>query len=385
MKVDRRGRRRRHRDLAAAAARWSGTLVGVALLGTIGPALTFLGEQAVLGAGHPGRDHPGRASRGRGCSDGWRDAWPPAAEPAARRVAARSPSGSSRTASGVLASCSCARVRRVRARRHATSSPSPTRFEITRDWRRGRPARAGPDADHRHRRDRPLRRLDDGPLRGRARRALARRSACRWRVAVAVALAGRRCGRRLNALLIARLGFPPLIVTLGTYSLFRGLAEGLTAAIDNYSGFPRASCSSAGLPRRRPARAVFVLVAAVARFWLLAAPHAIGRSLVAIGFSPEGARYAGIPVGAPARRSSTCSRGSRPAWPRSSTCAPRAGEGRRRHRLRADGDHRGRARRRRRSSADAARVLGTLLGLFAIASCRTACASPTSPRSWRAS
>src|SRR5438067_4378964 len=35
-------------------------------------------------------------------------------------------------------------------------------------------------------------------------------------------------GGALNALLIARWKLPPLIVTLGTYSLFRGIAEGLT-------------------------------------------------------------------------------------------------------------------------------------------------------------
>ena len=39
-------------------------------------------------------------------------------------------------------------------------------------------------------------------------------------------------------MLIARLSIPPLIVTLGTLSLFRGIAEGLTQAAVNYSGFP---------------------------------------------------------------------------------------------------------------------------------------------------
>jgi len=38
-------------------------------------------------------------------------------------------------------------------------------------------------------------------------------------------------GGGLNALVIARLNFPPLIVTLGTFSLFRGIAEGLTRGI----------------------------------------------------------------------------------------------------------------------------------------------------------
>ena len=44
-------------------------------------------------------------------------------------------------------------------------------------------------------------------------------------------------GGALNALIITKLRFPPLIVTLGTFSLFRGMAEGLTRGIENYSGF----------------------------------------------------------------------------------------------------------------------------------------------------
>ena len=45
-------------------------------------------------------------------------------------------------------------------------------------------------------------------------------------------------GGMLNAVLITRLKFPPLIVTLGTLSLFRGIAEGATGGIQHYSGFP---------------------------------------------------------------------------------------------------------------------------------------------------
>src|SRR4051812_12116372 len=41
----------------------------------------------------------------------------------------------------------------------------------------------------------------------------------------------------MNAWLITRLRIPPLIVTLGSFSLFRGLAEGITQAVDNFTGF----------------------------------------------------------------------------------------------------------------------------------------------------
>jgi rhamnose transport system permease protein len=44
--------------------------------------------------------------------------------------------------------------------------------------------------------------------------------------AIALTLLLGVAGGALNALLITRLKFPPLIVTLGTLSLFRGIAEG---------------------------------------------------------------------------------------------------------------------------------------------------------------
>ncbi len=58
--------------------------------------------------------------------------------------------------------------------------------------------------------------------------------------AAAAALAVGCAGGGLNAVLISRLRLPSLIVTLGTFSLFRGVAEGITEAAVNYSGFPPA-------------------------------------------------------------------------------------------------------------------------------------------------
>src|ERR1700730_11124158 len=58
-------------------------------------------------------------------------------------------------------------------------------------------------------------------------------------VAASFALLLGCAGGALNALLIARLELPPLIVTLGTFSLFRGVAEGMTHGAVNYTGFPR--------------------------------------------------------------------------------------------------------------------------------------------------
>jgi rhamnose transport system substrate-binding protein len=117
-------------------------------------------------------------------------------------------------------------------------------------------------------------------------------------VAILVALFVGLLGGALNAVMIARLGFPPLIVTLGTFSLFRGMAEGLTRGIENYSGFsPRFLFLGQGyIGGVIPTQLLVLLVTmAVIAWWLHRTGS--GRSLYAIGYSAEGARYAGIPVG----------------------------------------------------------------------------------------
>ena len=102
----------------------------------------------------------------------------------------------------------------------------------------------------------------------------------------------------VNGVLITKGRIPALIVTLGSFSLYRGLAEGLTGGVDNFTHFPESflflgqGYSFGGIPTQLP---VFVVVAVV--FWVLLHRTTIGRGLVAIGFSPEGARYAGLPVG----------------------------------------------------------------------------------------
>ena len=115
--------------------------------------------------------------------------------------------------------------------------------------------------------------------------------------AAAVSLLVGLAGGALNALLVARLGIPPLIVTLGTLSLFRGIAEGITQGAVNYTGFPaRFLALGQGylwgvVPAQLP---IFLVV--LAGYVLLLHRSVIGRALYAIGFGPDGARYAGIPV-----------------------------------------------------------------------------------------
>ncbi len=104
-------------------------------------------------------------------------------------------------------------------------------------------------------------------------------------------------GGALNAVMITRLKFPPLIVTLGTFSLFRGAAEGLTRGIENYSGFPAAFLflGQGYVGGVVPAQLLLLAVAIAVAWWSLQRTS-YGRTLYAIGHSAEGARYAGVPV-----------------------------------------------------------------------------------------
>jgi rhamnose transport system permease protein len=115
--------------------------------------------------------------------------------------------------------------------------------------------------------------------------------------AAALTLSVGALGGLLNALIITRLNFPPLIVTLGSFSLFRGVAEGLTRGIENYSGFPSwfLFLGQGYVGGLVPVQLFILVGAAAACAWWLHRT-AYGRSLYAIGYSAEGARYAGIPV-----------------------------------------------------------------------------------------
>src|SRR5476649_1973689 len=102
-------------------------------------------------------------------------------------------------------------------------------------------------------------------------------------------------GGGLNALLIARFRIPPLIVTLGSYSLFRGVAEGITGGAVNYSDFPKAflflwqGYFRGAIPAQVPLFALAFLAYAV-----LLHRSTIGRGWYVIGFTQSGARYAEI-------------------------------------------------------------------------------------------
>ncbi len=116
-----------------------------------------------------------------------------------------------------------------------------------------------------------------------------------WLAGVAAVACG-ALGGGINAALITRLNLPPLIVTLGTFSLFRGLAEALTKGAESFSGFPASflalgNSNFSGLPAQ-----IWVFFVVAGGMWFLVHRTTFGRSFRAIGYAPEGARYAGVPV-----------------------------------------------------------------------------------------
>ncbi len=100
----------------------------------------------------------------------------------------------------------------------------------------------------------------------------------------------------VNGACIAYLRLPPVIVTLATMALFRGLAIGFTRG-EKVSGFPEPFLIIGQgqllgfLPAQLP---LFLLTAAVA--WFLLHRTVFGRYVFAIGANETAARFSGVPV-----------------------------------------------------------------------------------------
>jgi rhamnose transport system permease protein len=99
----------------------------------------------------------------------------------------------------------------------------------------------------------------------------------------------------LNGLFIVWLNVPPLIMTLATLALYRGLAQGISQA-KSVRGYPEwfyifGQNNIAGLPTQLWLLIIGVLVSA-----MILARTTFGRSLYAIGNNAVGARFSGLPV-----------------------------------------------------------------------------------------
>ncbi len=99
----------------------------------------------------------------------------------------------------------------------------------------------------------------------------------------------------LNGWFITRVNVPPLIMTLATLALYRGLAEGISQS-RSVRGYPDwffqlGQGEVFGVPTQ-----LWILLIAIVIAWLTLAYTAFGRSLYAIGHNEVGARFSGIPV-----------------------------------------------------------------------------------------
>jgi ribose transport system permease protein len=99
-----------------------------------------------------------------------------------------------------------------------------------------------------------------------------------------------------NGSLIALLGIPPLIVTLGSFGMALGLADVITGGVD-VAGIPQKLGSTIGSGSVGPIPSLVVIAAVVtAVFGLVLHLTRFGRYTYAIGSNAEAARRAGINV-----------------------------------------------------------------------------------------
>ena len=98
-----------------------------------------------------------------------------------------------------------------------------------------------------------------------------------------------------NSVFITFLDLHPLVVTLGTFALFQGLAYGLSNA-DAVSDFP-AWFAYFGQAYLGPVPGQLILfVVAVAVVWIILSRTSFGRYVYAIGNNEEAAHFSGVPV-----------------------------------------------------------------------------------------
>ncbi|WP_027055499.1 ABC transporter permease [Mesorhizobium erdmanii] len=109
-------------------------------------------------------------------------------------------------------------------------------------------------------------------------------------------LVGLGCGA-FNGLLVTRLGLPSIVVTIGTMSLFRGIAF-IILGDQAYKGYPEsfAFFGQGYVWWVVSFELVLFLVAAVV-YWFLLHRTSFGRRVFAIGNNPVAAQFSGVRVG----------------------------------------------------------------------------------------
>jgi rhamnose transport system permease protein len=109
-------------------------------------------------------------------------------------------------------------------------------------------------------------------------------------------------GGALNGFLVAKVGLPSIAVTIGTLTLFRGLAEVLlgsqTIPTIGDAAFPSwlTNIGANSLPGTQLSWSMLFFIVLAVVFGVILHLTPLGRSMVAIGLQPEAAQFAGIRV-----------------------------------------------------------------------------------------
>jgi rhamnose transport system permease protein len=114
-------------------------------------------------------------------------------------------------------------------------------------------------------------------------------------LAIGFALLAGAAGGFVNGWFITRMKVPPLIMTIATLALYRGLAEGISQA-HSVRGYPAwfyglGQGSLFGVPSQ-----LWILLVAIIGFGIVLARTTFGRALRAIGYNETAARFSGIRV-----------------------------------------------------------------------------------------
>jgi rhamnose transport system permease protein len=117
-----------------------------------------------------------------------------------------------------------------------------------------------------------------------------------WPAMILAVLLGAVLGA-VNGVLVTRIGLPSLAVTIGTLTLYRGIAQGILPT-DTIGGFPTGLSSIGVVPiphTHVPYSFLFFAVLAIA-FGIVLHATPLGRAIFAIGAGREAAFFAGIRV-----------------------------------------------------------------------------------------
>jgi rhamnose transport system permease protein len=114
-------------------------------------------------------------------------------------------------------------------------------------------------------------------------------------LAIVFALAVGTLAGYVNGWFITRIKVPALIMTISTMALYRGFAEGISAA-HSVRGYPDwffvlGQGNVLGVPTQ-----LWVLLAGIIAFGVLLSRTLYGRTLYAIGYNETAARFSGLPV-----------------------------------------------------------------------------------------